>query len=242
MRANNNWFLAEIPLVIAHRGASAELPDNTLAAFALAAEEGADGVELDVQFSADGQLVIYHDFTLEHFNGSKQKISDLTLAELKELDLGEGQTVPTLDELFEMMGPRFLYNIELKNMGWRDSGLETAVADRVESFALNNLALISSFNPWSVRRARRTFHRSVPVALLRMKGFFKYTSWLASGEAEHPHFSMVDEEYMIRAKKRDYRIHAWTVDDPKEARRLIQLGVHGIITNKPQFIRQHLTQ
>lgn len=241
MRANNSWISAEKPLVIAHRGASAELPDNSLAACAMAAEQGADGIEIDVQFSADGQLVIYHDFTLEHFNGSKQKISDLTLAELKELDLGDEQTIPTLDELFEMMGSRYLYNIELKDFSWRDKGLETAVADRVESFGLENLLLISSFSPWSVRRAQRIFRRSIPVALLRAQGIYKYGYWLASGEADHPHYSLVNEAYMAWARKRNYRVHVWTVDDPDEASRLVQLGVHGIITNKPQFIRQHLT-
>jgi glycerophosphoryl diester phosphodiesterase len=220
--------LAETPLVIAHRGASAELPDNSLAAFAMAAEQGADGIELDVQFSADGHLVIYHDFTLERLTGNKQKVSDLTLAELKDLELGDEQTVPTLEELFEMMGPRFLYNIELKDFGWRDKGLETAVADRVESFGLENLALISSF------------HRSIPVALIRAKGAFKYGYWLASGAADHPHYSLVNKEYMVWARKRNYRVHVWTVDDPAEASRLVQLGVHGVITNKPQFIRQHL--
>jgi len=241
MRANNSWILAETPLVIAHRGASAELPDNTMAAFALAAEQGADGIELDVQFSADGQLVIYHDFTLERLTGNKQKISDLTLAECKNLDLGDEQTMPTLDELFEMMGPRFLYNIELKDFSWRDKGLEAIVADRVQSFGLENLALISSFNPWSVRRARRVFNRSIPVALIRAQGLFKYSHWLAAGEADHPHYSLVDEAYMAWARKQNYRVHVWTVDDPEEASRLVQLGVHGIITNKPHFIRQHLT-
>ena len=241
MRANNSWISAETPLVIAHRGASVELPDNTLAAFAMAAEQGADGIELDVQFSADGRLVIYHDFILEPLTGNKQKVSDLTLAELKDLDLGDEQTVPTLDELFEMMGPRFLYNIELKDFSWRDNGLETAVADRVESFGLENLALISSFSPWSVRRARRAFHGSIPVALVRKKGIFKHGYWLASGEADHPHYSLVNEDYMAWARKRNYRVHVWTVDDPDQASRLVQLGVHGIITKKPQFIRQHLT-
>jgi len=237
----NNWTSAQSPLIIAHRGASADLPDNTLAAFALAADQGADGIELDVQFSADGQLVIFHDFTLERLTGIKKKVSDLTVAEFKDIDLGEGQTVPTLDELFEMMGPRILYNIELKDFGLRNSGLEMAVADRVESFGLDNLALISSFSPWSVRRARQVFNRSIPVALIRMRGIYKYGYWIANGEADHPHYSMVDEAYMTWARKRDYRIHVWTVDDPDEARRLVQLGIDGIITNKPQFIRQHLS-
>jgi len=105
----NNWTLAKTPLIIGHRGASADLPENTLAAFALAAEQGADSIELDVQFSAN-----------------------------------------------------------------------------------------------------------------------------------NPHYSMVDETYMAWAKKRGYRVHDWTVDDTQEAIRIASWGIHGIITSKPQFVRQHL--
>jgi glycerophosphoryl diester phosphodiesterase len=236
----NNWSLAETPLIIAHRGASADLPGNTLAAFALAAEQGADGIELDVQLSADNQIVIFHDYTLERLTENKHKVSELTTSELKDIDLGEGQTMSTLDELFEMIGPRMLYNIEIKEFSLRDNGLETAVADRIESFGLQDRALISSFNPLSVRRARNALSRSIPVALIRMKGIFKYTYLLASEQADNPHHTLVDEKYMAWAKKRGYRVHAWTVDDPQEASRLASLGVHGIITSRPKFVRQHL--
>ena len=236
----NSWTLAETPLIIGHRGASADLPENTLAACSLAAEQGADGIELDVQLSADKQIVVFHDSTLERLAGSKRKVSDLTVSQLKDIDLGEGQTIPTLDELLEIMGPRLLYNIEIKEFSLRDNGLETAVADRIESFGLQDLVLISSFSPFSVRRARKVFSRSVPVALIRAKGIYKYTYLLASEQADNPHYSMVDEAYMVWAKKRGYRVHVWTVDDPQEASRLAGLGVHGIITNKPELIRQHL--
>ena len=194
-----------------------------------------------MQFSADNQIVIFHDATLERLAGSERKISEMTLPELKEIDLGEGQTLATLDELFEMMGPQLLYNIEIKGFNRRNNGLEAAVADRVESFGLQELTLISSFNPFSVRRARKIFSRSVPVALIRAPGYYKYTYLLASEQADHPHYSLVDESYMAWAKKRGYRVHVWTVDDPQEAARLASLGVHGIISNRPRFLRQHLS-
>lgn len=236
----NSWTSADTPLIIAHRGASADLPENTLAAFALAAEQGADGIELDVQFSADNQIVIFHDATLERLTGSKRKVSQLSTAELKGIDLGMEQTIPTLDELLEMMGPRLLYNIEIKEFSMRDNGLETAVADRIESFALQDMTLISSFNPFSVRRARQACSRSTTVALIRAEGFLKYTYLFASEQADNPHHALVDENYIVWANKRGYRIYAWTVDDPQVASRLVDLGVHGIITNRPQLIREHL--
>jgi glycerophosphoryl diester phosphodiesterase len=236
----NSWTTAESLLIIAHRGASADMHENSLAAFALAADQGADAIELDVQFSADNQIVIFHDSTLERFTGDKRKVSQLTLEQLKAIDLGQGQTIPTLDELLEMIGPRLLYNIEIKDFSLGDSGLETAVADRIESFGLQSQTLISSFNPLSARRVRRACGRSIPVALIRAPGLLKYTYLFASEQADNPHHALVDEVYMAWAAKKGYRIHAWTVDDPQEARRLADLGVHGIITNKPQFIREQL--
>jgi glycerophosphoryl diester phosphodiesterase len=236
----NSWGSAESPLIIAHRGASADLPENTLAAFALAAEQGADGIELDVQLSADKQIVIFHDSSLARFTGSRQKIANLTMDEIKRVGRGEGQNIPTLDELLEMMGPRLLYNVELKDFGLLDRGLETAVADRFESFALQDLLLVSSFNPFSVRRARRAFTRSVPVALIRAPGLLQFSYLLASGEVDNPHHSLVDQKYMAWAKARGYRVFPWTVDDVQEAVRLKDLGVHGIITNKPQALREQL--
>lgn len=236
----NLWLTAPQPLILGHRGASADAPENTLAAFALALEQGADGIELDVQLSADGRPVIIHDFSVDRVSNGAGKVSAMTVADLKALDLGAGQTIPTLDELFEMLGPRTLYNIELKEFSWRNHGLEAAVADRVAAFHLENRVLISSFNPLAIRRARREFSRATAVALIRERGLLQYGYLLASGEADHPHHSLIDAGYMAWARRRGYRVHTWTVDDPAEARRLLDLGVNGIFTNKPQFLRRSL--
>ncbi len=234
------WFGSDRPLIIGHRGASAYAPENTLAAFELAADLGADGVELDVQLSRDGRLVIIHDFDVARTTNGQGKVTDLTAAELQAFDIDQGQKIPTLDDLFEVMGPRLLYNIEIKYIGWRDRGVETAVADRIAAYQLENHILVSSFNPLAVRRARRQLPQSVPVALIRGGGLMKYSYWLASGEADHPHYSLVDEAYMVWAKKRGYQTNVWTVDDPVVAQRLAQLGVNGLITNKPDLIRKGL--
>jgi len=235
-----DWMNAEGLLIIGHRGASADAPENTLAAFALAAEQGADGVELDVQLSADGRLIIFHDFDVARTTNGQGKVTELTAAQLQEFDAGEGQPIPTLDDLFELMGPRLLYNIEIKYFGWRGYGIEAVLADRIAAYQLENRVLVSSFNPLAVRRAQRELPKTVPVALLRGPGMTTYTYWLADGAADHPHFSMVDEAYMAWARKRGYRVNVWTVDEPDEARRLAALGVNGIITNKPSFIRDSL--
>lgn len=235
-----DWFAGKRPLIIAHRGASADAPENTLYAFALALEQGADGFEFDVQLSADGWPVLMHDLTVDRMSNGSGLVSKLSLAELQALELPDEQKIPTLDELFEAFGPQPLYNVEIKQAGIRDTGIETAVADRIQAHHLENRVLVSSFNPLSVRRCRRYLTKRTPVALIRYRGLQNYGYLIASGEADHPHYSLVNEKYMAWAKKRGYRVNVWTVDDPDEAHRLLNLGVNGIVTNKPQFIRESL--
>ncbi|MCI0398700.1 MAG: hypothetical protein L0332_21435 [Chloroflexi bacterium] len=236
----NDWFTGRSPLIIAHRGASANAPENSFSAFALAAEERADGIELDVRLSADNWPVVLHDATLERTTDGRGPVSRQTVAQLQELNAGDDRPVPTLDELFEMFGPSLLYNVELKDWGLLDQGLAAAVADRIEGHHLQDRVLVSSFNPLVVRRARRVLSPRTPVALIRDHGLLKYGYLLADGPADHPRHMLVDEAYMAWAGRKGYRVHAWTVDDPAEAQRLVALGVHAIITNKPQLIRESL--
>lgn len=235
-----DWLSASKTLIIGHRGASADAPENTLAAFALAREQGADGIELDVHLSADGWPVVIHDNRVERTTNGTGRVAHLTVAELQALAAGAGQSIPTLDEVFEMLGPGFLYNVEIKGFGWRDTGIEAAVADRIEAYHLANQTVVSSFNALSVRRARRHLSRTTLVALIRERQISKLGHWLAAADGDHPHYTMVDEAYMAWARERGYRVHVWTVDDPAEARRLAGLGVHAIITNKPELVRQSL--
>jgi glycerophosphoryl diester phosphodiesterase len=240
----SNWLTASQPLIIAHRGASADAPENTLAAFALALEQQAGGVELDVQLSADGWPVIIHDDTVDRTSNGSGLVSQMSVAELQSLDLGLGQTVPTLDELFEAFGPSLLYNVEIKSdgllrTGLRDTGLEAA--DRIEAHHLQSHVLVSSFDPFCVRRARRYLSRTTPVAFLRESRAVQLAHHLLPAEADHPYYQLVDAPYMAWARKRGLRVNVWTVDDAADAQRLVNLGVHGIITNKPAFIRMQLS-
>jgi glycerophosphoryl diester phosphodiesterase len=236
----SDWLTASRPLIIGHRGASADAPENTLAAFALAIEQGADGIELDVQLSADGWPVIIHDDTVDRTSNGSGRVAEMTVAQLKAFELGLEQRIPTLDELFEAFGPTLLYNVELKGSGLLDRGLEAAVADRIESYHLENHVLVSSFNAFCVRRARRHLARTTPVGLLRETRAMQMAHRLAAAEADHPDYRLVDEAYMAWVRAYGLRVHVWTVDDAAEAQRLVNLGVHGIITNKPAFIRKQL--
>ncbi len=228
------------PFILGHRGASADAPENTLAAFALAREQGADGIELDVQLTKDGHLVVFHDQTVERVTNGVGKVSELTLAEMQSFAMKDEQRVPTLDEVFEMLGPAFLYNVELKHFGLGNAELETAVADRIEAYHLESQTIVSSFNPFAVRRMRKQISNRTKVAHLWYVKGLKYKFIVGAAEAHHPHYSLVDEAYVQWAHRKNWMINVWTVDDPNEARRLARLGVDAIITNKPQFIREQL--
>lgn len=235
-----NWSSAQRPLIIGHRGASAEAPENTLAAFALAQAQGADGIELDVQLSADGWPVVIHDSNVNRTTNGQGRVQQFTLAQLQELDAGQGQLIPTLDEVFETLGPNFLYNVELKTAALRDNGLAAAVADRIQAHHVESQTVVSSFNPLAVRWARRHLTQSTWVAHLSYKAGLKYKYLLAPSQATHPHYRLVDAGYMAWAHKMGWRVHVWTVDAPMEAQRLAHLGVHAIMTNQPKLIRDAL--
>jgi glycerophosphoryl diester phosphodiesterase len=238
-------------LNIAHRGASAAAPPNTLAAFIKAMELGADGVEFDVHLSADGVPVVIHDFTVDATTDGSGRVAELTLAQLKQLDAGStfdpsfaGAQIPTLEEVLEAVGSQLLLNIELKTIGLRDNGLEQAVIAQVEQRGLGNRVLLSSFNPLCLRRAKRIAPH-IPVGLLYAPSLplplrRAWLAFLAPHEARHPEHAMVSARYMAWARRRGYRVNTWTVDDPDEMHRLIGLGVDGIITNVPDVLHSIL--
>ncbi|MBE2221188.1 MAG: glycerophosphodiester phosphodiesterase [Anaerolineae bacterium] len=237
-----DWETAKTPLIFAHRGASHDEPENTLAAFGLAAAQKADGIELDVQLSADGWPVVIHDFTVERTTNGRGKVAELSLSDLQALTIEGGEKIPTLDEVFEAFGPQFVYNIEIKDLSWRNRGLEAAIADRIKAYHLEESVIISSFNPFSLKRFRNCAPSRIPTALLRDKGFMRVTSVFNDGEGDNPHFSLVDASYMRWAAQHAYKVIVWTVDDPDEALRLKNLGVDGLITNKPGLLRSVLEQ
>jgi glycerophosphoryl diester phosphodiesterase len=244
-------FYLDRPLNLAHRGASHEAPANTLAAFLLAQELGADGIELDAQLSRDGELVVIHDDTVDATTDGHGAVQDKTLAELKALDAGTwfdpdfaGQRIPTLQEVVDAVDPRLLINVDLKTESVKDDGLATAVVHLVEENHLLDRVVISSGNPLALWRVRR-LNPWISVGLLYCGGlpWFLRRPWLrhlVRPQALHPEESMVDASYVRWAGKRGYRVHTWTVDDPGRMWQLAHAGADLIITNRPDLLRRVL--
>jgi len=241
-------FYLDRPLNFAHRGASYEAPANTLAAFLLAVELGADGIELDVHLSKDGHVVVIHDFDVSATTDGQGLVCDKTLAELKELDAGSwfdpvfaGQRIPTLQEVIDAVGQRLLLNIELKASGWSDRGLTAEVVKIVEQNGLVDRVILSSFNPLTVWRAKwRNPHIATGLLYAQDMPLFRrkaWSRWLVRPAALHPHHAMVDAHYVWWANRQGYRVNAWTVDDLGDMLRLMRQGVDIIITNRPDLLR-----
>jgi glycerophosphoryl diester phosphodiesterase len=238
-------------LNFAHRGASAAAPANTLTAFRLAAEMGADGIELDVQLSRDGEVVVIHDFTVDCTTDGRGAVRRMTLAQLRELDAGSwfdpafaGERIPTLQEVFDTVGHRLLVNVEIKSLPGLNWGIEAEVVRLIEDKNLVHRVIASSFNPLALRKVKH-LNRNVTTALLYAPDMpvFLRRAWLspiAPHEFRHPHHAMVDARFMARMQQKGYRVNAWTVNEPPEMRRLLALGVDGIITDRPDLLAEIL--
>lgn len=228
------------PLVFGHRGASAYAPQNTLPAFQLAVEQGADGVEFDVHLSADGHPVVIHDFTVDHTTDGTGSVDSMTLEQLKALDAGvkfdakfAGTRVPTLDEVFEVVGKMRVINVEVK--GATDN-IEHVVYTSIQRHNLQGKVIISSFNPLVLHRMRKAAPEIVIGFLYSPDYDFSQMMVDLPHEARHPMHPMIDKVYMQQAKLRGYRVNTWTVNDPERALQLAELGVDGIISDKPDVI------
>ncbi|NCB00088.1 MAG: glycerophosphodiester phosphodiesterase [Clostridia bacterium] len=231
------------PRIWAHRGASAEAPENSLAAFERAIAVGADGIELDVQRTADGILVVTHDETTDRLTGQPGSIAQLTLAQLRQLNFAApwpdqpAVILPTLDEVLDLCRKTSLrINIELKNSEVPYRGMEKQVVEKVRAFGLETQVIYSSFNPVSLWRLRW-------IAPDAPKGFLysevRPRPWLAAcltgATALHPSLANLDVPGLVeKAHSRGLAVHVWTVDEPAQWEKCHQLAVDAIITNKPR--------
>ncbi|WP_030509099.1 glycerophosphodiester phosphodiesterase [Microbispora rosea] len=244
---------ASAPLVVAHRGASAYAPENTVAAFELARDRGADMFELDVQETEDHRLVLMHDTTLgrttdveEVFPGrAPWRIGEFTLAEIRRLDAGSwfsrkyaGEAVPTLGEALRAMrdsGLGLLLEIKEPRLY---PGIEVRVAEEIgRDPAWHGRIVVQSFDWNSMRRFHGLMPR-VPIGLLGTPRIAELPGLARFADQINPPYADVTAEYVRRVHRLRMKVLAWTVDDPAAVRRLIGAGVDGVITNKPDVVRE----
>lgn len=238
-------------LVWGHRGASGYAPENTIESFLMACDMKADGVELDVQLTKDGEIVVIHDETVNRVSGAHGYVRDLTLSELKELnvskvcpDFAKSTFVPTLEEVLDNLKETGIeINIELKTGIFAYEGIEKKVIDLVNKKNMMDKIWFSSFNHESILRVKE-IDKDARCGLLFgdiIVNPCAYTKGLnANIEALHPalyHFGQ-DPLYIKKAKEAGLLVHIWTVNEKEHMEAVVKEGVESIITNYPDRARE----
>lgn len=234
------------PLILCHRGAKDYAPENTLAAFKIALELGADGFELDTQLTSDGHIVVFHDPTVDRNTNGHGRLSRLPLSVVRELDVGgsfsekfRGEKIPTLDEVFETIGKHAVINVELKNFSTPFDTLAENVCEAVRRHKMQKNIIFSSFLPWNLKKTARILPE-VPRGLITIKG--RLGMWgrsfgfhFGNYDALHPYLGDVTAQQVQRVHRLKRRIIVWTVNREEDMRRLFSWGVDGIMTDDPQL-------
>jgi len=232
------------PAVIAHRGASAYAPENTLAAFKLALQQGADAIELDAKLSVDGQVVVIHDQTVDRTTLGSGRVKNLRLNELRRLDAGshfditfQGEPIPTLEEVFRAVGQLTYINVELTNYSSLNDNLPEKVAELVRQYRLQQRVIFSSFNPIALVRIRRQIPEA-PIGLLATPGRtgILARSWvgcLLKYQSLNVETNDASADLVKRIHRQGRRVFAYTSNSEDNLRRLFELSIDGVFTDDP---------
>lgn len=238
--------------VIAHRGASAYYPENTISSFAGAIQLEADMVELDVQLTADGEVVVFHDRKINRCTNGKGRISYHTLRELKELDAGgwfsrefTGEQIPTLAEALDVCKNKIAVNIEIKTEAVTDrisGGVEEKCLNIVEAAAMRRHVVFSSFDPRALYHLKQ-IDSGISTAVLYEKK--SYGSKLPSdivklmdAGAFNCSGRELSKKMLADLQSQNIPVNVYTINDEKNMKRLLAIGVSGIFTNRPDVLKK----
>jgi glycerophosphoryl diester phosphodiesterase len=235
------------PLVIAHRGDSAHRPENTLASFAGALEVGAEVVEMDVQLTADGHVVVLHDPTLDRTTTGRGDVRRMTLAEVRAVSAGypdrfgnayAGERVPTFGEVLGLIRDRAKALVEIKTESVTDDaegGIEARVAEEVHRSGMAEHVALISFDHRAVTRLR-----SISPGIPRGRLFGRCTADEVVAQAREadceivmPHKGQINEVLAARVHEAGLKLATWVVDEPQELKALARFGLYGVGSNLP---------
>lgn len=227
--------------VWAHRGASGHAPENTLEAFELAAKMGADGVELDVHFTKDGEIVVCHDEKIDRVSNGQGNIPAYTYAELLNFDFGykfynelRGIKIPTLDQVYALLKDTpLVINIEIKSA---DPEMPGRCIEIAKKYGMLDRTYFSSFNHFQLLKAREV---EPTVSVAPLYSFNMVRSWDYCGflqaNAVHPHFNQInlDKSYVENCHSNNIKVNVWTTNTESDITAMLEAGVDGVITNYP---------
>ena len=237
------------PYIFGHRGASGYCPENTLLSFQKAIDQQADGVELDVQLTSDGEVVVIHDETIDRTSNGKGFVKDYTFEQLRQFNFNNGMEefgfvqIPTLQEVFDVIKPSSLMiNIEFKTNIIEYPGIVEKVMKMVEENGMKDRILYSSFNHYTCVEVRDA-DKEAYVGFLYEDGFIDVPEYVRAhgGNALHPaSYLLLNPLYMKKAG--DLDVNVWTVNEPMHIALAKKLKVTTIITNYPDRARKIISQ
>lgn len=237
------------PLVWAHRGASGYAPENTLESFRKAVELNADGVELDVHLTKDNELVVIHDEYINRTSDGTGAVKDMTLAELRRYNYNRTHPeythcdIPTMREVFELLKPTGLtIDIELKTGIFFYPGIEKAILDLTAEFGMEDRVCYSSFNHESLMRLKE-LKPDAEIGFLYADGIIDFPVYAHShgADAINPAlYNLLLANVFEQCRDLNLDINVWTVNEPEHIRLCIEHGVHSIISNYPDRVRDIL--
>jgi glycerophosphoryl diester phosphodiesterase len=246
------------PIVVAHRGASGYAPENTMAAIKKAITMGVDMIEIDVQLSKDKEVVLMHDLTVDRTTNGKGKVRDLYLEEIKKLDAGKwfssefsGEKVPTLEEVIQAINGQCKLLIEVKRVKSKKLEIENKIVQLINKYNAYNWCIVQSFETQVIKNIQELdksieCHKLVTMNIsvlplhidsrIKTGTIYKYKTV----QSINPYFKMLNKRKVNKIHSRGQKIITWTVNEPEDMKRMIEMGVDGIITNYPDRLIQLL--
>ncbi|MBQ4451754.1 MAG: glycerophosphodiester phosphodiesterase [Clostridia bacterium] len=229
-------------MIQAHRGASAYAPENTLPAFQMAVDMGADGIECDIHLTKDGHYLVCHDHTIDRTSTGTGEIASMELSEIKSYDFGvkfseeyKGTTAPTLEEMLEVVKPMRVINIEIKRfehpMG-QEKATELFYGILKEFDVLGN-TIVSSFDKNALSILKKMYPDVYTCLLYDRLEDASRKAQAIGCTAIHPYYAYLSKATVQAAHRRNMNVNCWTVNDEDEICYMIRMGCDGIITNYP---------
>jgi glycerophosphoryl diester phosphodiesterase len=234
-------------LVIAHRGANNLATENTLNAFQKAIELGADYIEFDVHQLKDGKIIIMHDANTFRMTGQSRTLKNITYVELKKLEIGDGEKIPTLHELIKLAKGKIALNCEVKAKGLTENLVKILQkayiieSTIISSFKNDILLKIQNIEPGLRLAALRPRRLQWITSLISPKKLIK-TALKNQFYAVNPRHFFVNRKFIERAHNHNLKVFPWIVDSEKKMMKLVKMGVDGIITNNISRMKKILNQ
>ena len=225
-------------IIIGHRGAPVLAPENTLESFEEAFKTDIKGVELDVQISKDGELVVYHDWNLGNITDSLQNIDNLNYSEIQDFSQKNNYHIPLLSEVLGIFPKDKFINIEIKSQHYSNTLLIKKIVKMIWKYKLETCVVVSSFNPFVLQYIKKK-SPTIPTAYLWSSedALFLFNSplwiWICRPDGFHINIENVDENIVRWARKNNLSIFAFTINSASELFKAQELKLDGIFTNDP---------